>query len=75
MHLIEQIRVSEEGAEAGVCTQVNRPPFVFDFGKVCRIRSAEYSPTEADKLLIPFVSGGVFRHMHAGPSIIHDLTG
>lgn len=50
MDFVENIRVSEERAEAGFCAEQDRPSAVFNAREVGRIRIAEDTSAEGDEL-------------------------
>lgn len=50
MDFVENIRIGEEGAEAGVGAEQDRPSAVFGAGEVGRVRVAEDASTQGDEL-------------------------
>jgi hypothetical protein len=49
MDLIEDIRISQERAEAGFRAEIDRPTAILDAWEIGRISVAEFSTTEGDK--------------------------
>lgn len=62
MDFIEQIRVGEERAQARFGAEQNGPPAIFGAWIIGRIRIAEDSSTQSDKLLMFLEFGNRFRH-------------
>ena len=62
MDFVEDIRVSEERAEAGVGAKVDRPAAIFDAREICRISIAEDAPAESDKAWIFLLFASISRH-------------
>jgi hypothetical protein len=51
MGFVENIRVSQERAEAGIGAEQDHPPAVFDARVISRVCVAEDAPTEGGELV------------------------
>ena len=49
MDFVEDIRISQERASAGVGAQINRPAAILDARKICRVGVAEDPPAQSDE--------------------------
>ena len=54
MDFVKDIRVGQEGAEAGLGTKVDRPASILGAREVCRISVAKDPSAESDKALAVF---------------------
>ena len=54
MGFVENLRVSKERAQAGLCAEEDRPSAVFGAGIVSRVHVAEDASTKGDELLARF---------------------
>lgn len=55
MDFVEEIRVGEEGTQAGVGTEIDRPAAILDAREVCRIGIAEDSSAEGNEAGMTFL--------------------
>ena len=62
MGFVERLRVGQECAEAGVCTEIDFPPAIFCVREVSRIGVVEYPSAECDELLMALLFTRKFRH-------------
>lgn len=62
MDFIEDIRVGQECAQAGLRAEIDRPAAILDAREIGGIRVAEFSPAQADKLLIFLLLRRLLRH-------------
>lgn len=67
MDFIEDIRVSQEGAEAGFRAEIDRAAAIFDTREIGRVRVAEFSSTEGNEMQ-RFLSKGMRFHTKVGVS-------
>ena len=52
MDFIKNIRVGQEGAEAGFGAEIDGPAAILGAWKIGRVRVAEFSPTQSDEAWI-----------------------
>jgi hypothetical protein len=67
MDFVEQIRVSQESPEAGVCAEENYLPAIHCMWEVGRVGVAENPPTKGDELFMSLLFLNVFRHFTSPP--------
>ena len=63
MDFVEDVRVSQEGAETGFRAKINRPATIFNAREISRIRIAEFSAAKGDEAWILLLSRRLFRHL------------
>ena len=63
MDLVEDIRVGQECAEAGVRAEINGPAAILDAREIGRIRVAKFATTEGDEARILLLVRRIFRHL------------
>ena len=63
---IEQIRVGQERAQAGLSAEIDNPAAGLGVWKICRIGIAEDPSAEGDKTLAFILLRKVFRHINIG---------
>ena len=62
MDFIEDVRVSEERAEAGFGAEIDRPAAIFKAREIGRIRVAKFSTTKGDEARRLLLFWRMFRH-------------
>jgi hypothetical protein len=67
MNLVEGIRVSQKGAQAGFSAEIDGPGAIFDAREIVRISVAEFSSTETDEARIFLLFLKMFRHLKIKP--------
>ena len=62
MDFVEDIRIGEEGTEAGFCAEIDRPAVILDAREIRGVRIAELSPAEGDETWELFLLQGICIH-------------